>query len=400
MASTNFKLFDENKVNILSDQEYNINNQRLNGVQTGIASSQLNNKFSYQVSLVAYAIAQMMVANGLNANDSDAVTTFVNNLSSSVLQKVVDKASQSDAQIGTNDAKWMSPSLVSYYFNYIKASQSEAQAGIIDNKWMSPAKVHDSINSRKSNSSLAQAGVDDTTWMSPLQVKNAFNTFWSSTTVDVSKIPVIPVNKGGTNKTSWNANGLLFADSSSSISQISVPSEDSIICQNANSVPYTMKNLFKVKKIVENNFDMNVVDSTFADMAIIPTGTNMSGVYAIIYSYSILFTNLKASSSQGLIVIPASRSTNQQLDYLRFDNNSTYTYNYNKNFILMNSDAITDIRNVNTVYSFSTTKYEELLSFRLNTSGNTVADINISLWGQYIASAHVKGKISVYGLYF
>lgn len=35
MAETNFKLFDENKVNMLSDQEYNINTQRINGVQGG-----------------------------------------------------------------------------------------------------------------------------------------------------------------------------------------------------------------------------------------------------------------------------------------------------------------------------------------------------------------------------
>ena len=38
MASTNFKLFDENKTNMMSDTEYNINTQRLNGVQVGIAS--------------------------------------------------------------------------------------------------------------------------------------------------------------------------------------------------------------------------------------------------------------------------------------------------------------------------------------------------------------------------
>lgn len=35
MAETNFKLFDENKVNMLSDQEYNTNTQRINGVRGG-----------------------------------------------------------------------------------------------------------------------------------------------------------------------------------------------------------------------------------------------------------------------------------------------------------------------------------------------------------------------------
>ena len=94
MAGSNFKLFDENKKNMQTDTEYGSDVQRLQGVQTGVASSKLNNKFAYQVSLVAYAITQMMNANGFDAYDSAAVTTFVNNLSRSVLQKVVDKRSE------------------------------------------------------------------------------------------------------------------------------------------------------------------------------------------------------------------------------------------------------------------------------------------------------------------
>lgn len=111
MAGSNFKLFDENKKNMQTDTEYNSDVQRLQGVQTGVASSKLNNKFSYQVSLVAYAITQMMNANGFNAYDSDAVTTFVNNLSQSVLQKVVDKASTST--LPSDLTKWTSPAVVS-----------------------------------------------------------------------------------------------------------------------------------------------------------------------------------------------------------------------------------------------------------------------------------------------
>ena len=88
MASTNFKLFDENKTNMMSDTEYNINTQRLNGVQAGIASSQLQNKTLYQTSLVAYSLAQIMMQNGYDANDSAAVSAFVGNMSNSLLQKV------------------------------------------------------------------------------------------------------------------------------------------------------------------------------------------------------------------------------------------------------------------------------------------------------------------------
>lgn len=79
MPTNNFKLFDENKANILTDSDYEQNTQRLNGVQTGIASSQLQNKTLYQTTLMAYAMAQMMNAQGFDASDSLAVSAFVSN---------------------------------------------------------------------------------------------------------------------------------------------------------------------------------------------------------------------------------------------------------------------------------------------------------------------------------
>ena len=96
MPTNNFKLFDENKANMMTDDEYAINQQRLNGVQSGVASSQLQNKTLYQTALMCYALAQLMAANGYDANDANAVSTFVNNLSLSMVQKVVDKASADD----------------------------------------------------------------------------------------------------------------------------------------------------------------------------------------------------------------------------------------------------------------------------------------------------------------
>ena len=109
MPTNNFKLFDQNKANLLSDTEYANATQRLNGVQTGVASSQLNNKFAYQVSLVAYAIAQIMNQNGLDASDTLAVSAFVGNLGGSLLQKVADKASSAEAAAGVLTNKYISP---------------------------------------------------------------------------------------------------------------------------------------------------------------------------------------------------------------------------------------------------------------------------------------------------
>ncbi len=109
MPTNNFKLFDQNKANLLTDTEYANATQRLNGVQTGVASSQLNNKFAYQVSLVAYAIAQIMNQNGLDASDTLAVSAFVGNLGGALLQKVADKASSAEAVAGVLTNKYISP---------------------------------------------------------------------------------------------------------------------------------------------------------------------------------------------------------------------------------------------------------------------------------------------------
>ena len=106
MPKNNFKLFDENKSNMMTDADYNTNNQRLNGVQSGVASSQLQNKTLYQTALMCYALAQIMAANGYDANDADAVSTFINNMSRTMVQKVVDKASAADV-VNQVAGKWI-----------------------------------------------------------------------------------------------------------------------------------------------------------------------------------------------------------------------------------------------------------------------------------------------------
>ena len=137
MPTSNFKLFDENKANMLSDQEYETNNQRLNGVQQGIASSQLQNKTMYQVALMTYAIAQLMVQNGVDASDQAAVSAFVDNLNKTLVQKVKDKASEQDL-LGFNDRdKYVSPGV----FAAAAASEDEVVSGIGDKKYITPVTL-------------------------------------------------------------------------------------------------------------------------------------------------------------------------------------------------------------------------------------------------------------------
>ena len=125
MPTSNFKLFDENKANMMDDSEYGTNQQRLNGVQTGVASSQLQNKTLYQVSLMSYALGQLMVQNGYDCSDTAAVTTFVNNLGSTLLQKVVDKASDEEAKAGVNNSKYITPATMKAALDVLSADVDE-----------------------------------------------------------------------------------------------------------------------------------------------------------------------------------------------------------------------------------------------------------------------------------
>lgn len=112
MPTNNFKLFDEKKANMMSDDDYAINQQRLNGVQSGVASSQLQNKTLYQTALMCYALAQIMASNGYDANDADAVSTFVNNMSRTMVQKVLDMATTADVDAGTSETKYINPKVL------------------------------------------------------------------------------------------------------------------------------------------------------------------------------------------------------------------------------------------------------------------------------------------------
>ena len=146
MATNNIKIFDQNKVNMLTDEAYNTSTQRLNGVQQGIASSQLQNKTLYQVSLVAYAIGQMMQANGLNASDADAVSTFAGNLSSTIVQKILDKADTTEAKNFTANDKFITPQTWKVAYDFMKADSDMVTSAVDDTHYITPKLLKEGAN--------------------------------------------------------------------------------------------------------------------------------------------------------------------------------------------------------------------------------------------------------------
>ena len=71
MANTNFLQFDSNQTNMLSDSIYSNDTQRISGVSSGIARSNLYNKHAFQTSTMCKAIADFLVDNNVNAMDNN-----------------------------------------------------------------------------------------------------------------------------------------------------------------------------------------------------------------------------------------------------------------------------------------------------------------------------------------
>lgn len=73
MARSNFKVFAESVANkdIQSDAVYNSDTQRVFGVVPGVAEPKMHNKLYKQSTVMAAAIAQVIVQAGFDALDSD-----------------------------------------------------------------------------------------------------------------------------------------------------------------------------------------------------------------------------------------------------------------------------------------------------------------------------------------
>lgn len=73
MATSNFKVFAESvsSNNVVTDAEYATDTQRINGVVPGIAAADLHNKLYKQATIMAAALAQVLVEQGQDALDSN-----------------------------------------------------------------------------------------------------------------------------------------------------------------------------------------------------------------------------------------------------------------------------------------------------------------------------------------
>lgn len=85
--------------------------------------------------------------------------------------------------------------------------------------------------SDKASTAQAQAGTDDTKWMTPAKVKSWWDKLYGTLLLSVAK--------GGTGKSSWSANRLIYPSAATTLAQLAFPSQDgAFLKQNTSGPPY------------------------------------------------------------------------------------------------------------------------------------------------------------------
>nr|DAI56607.1 MAG TPA: Receptor Binding Protein [Caudoviricetes sp.] len=85
--------------------------------------------------------------------------------------------------------------------------------------------------SDKASTTQAQAGTDDTKWMTPAKVKSWWDKLYGTLLLSVAK--------GGTGKSSWSANRLIYPSAATTLAQLAFPSQaGAFLKQNPSGAPY------------------------------------------------------------------------------------------------------------------------------------------------------------------
>lgn len=85
--------------------------------------------------------------------------------------------------------------------------------------------------SDKASTAQAQDGTDDTKWMTPAKVKS----WWEN----LYKTLILSVAKGGTGKSSWSANRLIYPSAATTLAQLAFPPQaGAFLKQNTSGAPY------------------------------------------------------------------------------------------------------------------------------------------------------------------
>lgn len=159
-----------------------------------------------------------------------------------VWTRLLDPATQAEAQAGTDNTKLMTALRVKNFYDAWQASTTQAQAGTDNTKWMSPALVKAWWDALYASLVLPIARGGTGLQSSPSMLVNLASTA-ADTVLEASPRPgvtgTLPVGNGGTGKTSWTANRLMYPSAAATLSQLAFPSvAGSVLAQAASGAPY------------------------------------------------------------------------------------------------------------------------------------------------------------------
>lgn len=169
-------------------------------------------------------LAQITVSAGVASISQANITDMRQNTSRcGIVKGTIDQIDTTDLFAQYDDA-------FQTWFADIKAQLSGDVATNLQNQ-INTLKT-DKVNvSDKANTAQALAGTDNTKWMTPALVKAWWDSLYTSF--------LLPVAKGGTGKSSWAANCLLYASSALTLSQLNPPSvAGSVLAQGTSGAAY------------------------------------------------------------------------------------------------------------------------------------------------------------------
>lgn len=133
-------------------------------------------------------------------------------------------------QIDTEDLFAQYNAAFQAWFEEIKSNLSGNVATNLQNQITALGKNKVNV-SDKASTAQAQAGTDDTKWMTPAKVKS----WWEN----LYKTLILPIAKGGTGKSSWSENRLIYPSAATTLDQLAFPSQaGAFLKQNTSGAPY------------------------------------------------------------------------------------------------------------------------------------------------------------------
>lgn len=182
-------------------------------------------------------LAQITVAAGVASIYQANITDMRQNTSRcGIVKGTIDQVDTTDLFAQYNDA-------FQTWFADLQAQLSGNIASNLQNQ-INSLKTEKVNVSDKANTAQAQAGTDDTKWMTPAKVKALWDSLYTTM--------LLPVSNGGTGKSSWYANRLLYASSGSALSQLNFPSVvGSVLAQGTSGAAYWRSDMITILDLLK-----------------------------------------------------------------------------------------------------------------------------------------------------